>query len=63
MKEKRMMAPYMHSTDLAVNVALTMARLNRRILDVNPAYVRPTKYQLRVKRKAAERRARLHVVR
>lgn len=48
MKERRDIKPYMFSPDFGVNTSLTMAKIRRRILNINPSYSLNTRYQRKI---------------
>lgn len=63
MKPRRDISPYTFSSDMAVNVSLSLAKIHKRIRMINPAYKPPSRYQARLKHKRAARRAKHGVVR
>lgn len=63
MKPKRNLTAYSHSQDMAVNAALTLAKLFKRIRMSNPTYTPPSRYLMHLKSKQAARRAKFGIVR
>lgn len=63
MKPRRDITPYMGSRDPNVNASLSLLKLYKRIRMIDPTHKPGSRYQMRLKNRLAERRAKLHVVR
>ncbi|MBI5431160.1 MAG: hypothetical protein HY938_12005 [Nitrosomonadales bacterium] len=63
MRQKPDVSPYMFSTDMSVNVSLTLNKIRKRIRMANPAYKPTSRYQGRLKHKRAARRIKPGIVR
>lgn len=53
MKDRRDIAPYHYSDDWSINTSITMMKIYRRILDINPNFKRQSRFQQRIQRKRA----------
>ena len=63
MKARLDIRPYSHSADWSVNLSITMRKIHKRILRIDPNYKPLSRFQARLKRKQAARRAKHGIVR
>lgn len=55
MRDRADITPYHYSEDWSVNTAITMMKIYRRILNINPSFKRQSRFQQRIQRKRAAR--------
>lgn len=63
MRPRRDITPYMGSSDLRVNVSLTLAKVYKRIRMIDSAWKPSSRYQARLKHRLAARRMKRGIVR
>jgi len=63
MRAKRDVTPYMGSSDIRINAALSIAKVYKRLRTINPGYKPPSRYQARLKHKQVASRPKLEIVR